>query len=80
MAVTITGQTARVKVTQAFRNTGRDWAEADVEALYADVTPRQLAAVELYSALIPGVVEVVADLRRRGIKPQLLRRLCHAAL
>lgn len=28
MAVTITGQTARVKVTQAFRNTGRDWAEA----------------------------------------------------
>lgn len=28
MDVTITGQTARVKVVQAFRNTGRDWAEA----------------------------------------------------
>ena len=28
MEVTITGQTARVKVVQAFRNTGRDWAEA----------------------------------------------------
>lgn len=48
--------------------TGRDWAEADVEALYADVTPRQLDAVGRHSALIPGVVEAVADLRRRGVK------------
>jgi phosphonoacetaldehyde hydrolase len=47
---------------------GRDWAEADVEELYRDVTPRQLQAVDLCSALIPGVRECVAELRARGIK------------
>jgi phosphonoacetaldehyde hydrolase len=48
--------------------TGRDWAEADVDALYAEVTPRQVAAAAKYSALIPGVAEAVAELRRRGLK------------
>ncbi len=47
---------------------GRDWTDADVEELYRDVTPRQVEAAQLYSALIPGVLEVVAELRRRGIK------------
>jgi phosphonoacetaldehyde hydrolase len=48
--------------------TGRDWTEADVTALYADVTPRQIEAATTYSELIPGVVSTVAELRRRGVK------------
>jgi len=48
--------------------TGRDWTEADVAALYADVTPRQIEAAATYSELIPGVVATVSELRRRGVK------------
>lgn len=47
---------------------GRDWTEGDVNDLYRDVTPRQVEAAAKYSDLIPGVVEAVAELRRRGIK------------
>jgi len=47
---------------------GRDWTEADVEALYREVTPRQLDAVHLYDALIPGVLPCVLQLRARGIR------------
>jgi phosphonoacetaldehyde hydrolase len=48
--------------------TGADWSETDVAALYADVTPRQVAAAERYSDLIPGLVAAVAELRSRGVK------------
>jgi phosphonoacetaldehyde hydrolase len=47
---------------------GRDWTEADVDALYRDVTPRQVEAAARYSDLIPGVVPTVNELRARGIK------------
>jgi phosphonoacetaldehyde hydrolase len=47
---------------------GRDWTESDVNDLYRDVTPRQVEAAARYSELIPGVVETVAELRRRSIK------------
>lgn len=47
---------------------GREWTEADVIGLYARVTPMQVAAAKRYSALIPGVVGCVAELRKRGIK------------
>jgi phosphonoacetaldehyde hydrolase len=47
---------------------GRDWTDADVDELYRDVTPRQVAAAEAYSTLISGVVECIARLRERGIK------------
>jgi phosphonoacetaldehyde hydrolase len=47
---------------------GREWAEADVDALYRRVTPMQVAAAKKHSALIPGVVQCVADLRKRGVK------------
>ncbi len=46
----------------------RDWTEADVERLYQAVTPKQVEAARQHSKLIPGVVECVAELRRRGIK------------
>jgi phosphonoacetaldehyde hydrolase len=48
--------------------TGANWSEADVERLYRVVTPKQVLAAKKYSRLIPGVVECVAELRRRGIK------------
>ena len=48
--------------------TGREWAEADVTELYRDVTPRQVEAAKAYSALVPGVIETVAELRRTGVK------------
>ncbi|MFM8273020.1 MAG: phosphonoacetaldehyde hydrolase [Gemmata sp.] len=47
---------------------GRDWSEGDVEDLYRRVTPLQVAAAAKYSALIPGVPEVAAQLRAQGIK------------
>jgi phosphonoacetaldehyde hydrolase len=47
---------------------GCDWTEADVEQLYRDVTPRQLAAVGRYSDLVPGVAGVVNELRKLGLK------------
>ncbi len=47
---------------------GREWTEADVENLYRVVTPMQVAAAKRHSALIPGVVACVAELRARGIK------------
>ena len=47
---------------------GRDWTEADVESLYQDVTPRQVEAAALYSALVPGVLPCVTVLRSLGIR------------
>lgn len=48
--------------------TGRAWTETDVEELYRDVTPRQLAAIEQYSDLVPGLLDVVKELRARQVK------------
>ncbi len=48
--------------------TGRDWTEADVDALYRDVTPRQVEAAAKYSVLIAGVPGVMSELRAKGIK------------
>ena len=50
------------------RAVGREWAEADVEELYRRVTPMQVEAATRHAALCPGVLECVADLRRRGVK------------
>jgi phosphonoacetaldehyde hydrolase len=47
---------------------GRAWTEEDVEHLYNLVTPKQVEAARRHSKLIPGVIECVAELRRRGIK------------
>lgn len=47
---------------------GREWTEDDVNDLYRDVTPRQVAAAVKYGDLIPGVADAVAELRARGLK------------
>ena len=46
---------------------GREPGEADVDRLFADFVPKQLAALEDNRALIPGAVETAKELRRRGI-------------
>ncbi len=47
---------------------GRPPDEADVDAMFKDFVPLQLECLSAYSELIPGALEVVAALRRRGIK------------
>jgi phosphonoacetaldehyde hydrolase len=54
----------------------RRWREAhdrlpdedDVAAMFEDFVPLQLECLSSYSALIPGTLDVVAALRRKGIK------------
>jgi len=47
---------------------GRAPSDDDVDAMFADFVPLQLACLSQYSTLIPGTLEVVAELRRRGAK------------
>jgi phosphonoacetaldehyde hydrolase len=47
---------------------GRVPNDADVDAMFAEFVPLQLACLSQYSKLIPGTIDVVAELRRRGIK------------
>jgi phosphonoacetaldehyde hydrolase len=57
------------RVAEAWRQqTGREAAESDVEELYAEFQPLQLARLGQDSDLIPGVAEAVARMRRRGLK------------
>jgi phosphonoacetaldehyde hydrolase len=54
----------------------RRWQEAherlpdkrDVDAMFADFVPLQLECLSAYSELIPGTLDVVGQLRARGIK------------
>jgi phosphonoacetaldehyde hydrolase len=43
-------------------------AEADVDRMFADFVPLQLDCLSQYSAMIPGALEAVAAMRRRGMK------------
>lgn len=47
---------------------GRPPAEADIEAMFAEFVPLQLTVLADFAAPIPGVIETVAELRRRGLK------------
>ncbi len=49
---------------------GRLPDQSDVDAMFADFVPTQLALLRAgnYHELLPGVAQVVADLQRRGIK------------
>ena len=47
---------------------GRPPNDGDVGRMYADFIPLQLKCLSDYSALIPGTLEVVAELRKRGIR------------
>jgi len=47
---------------------GRAPTERDVDAMYADFIPLQVACLSRYSKLIPGTLKAVEACRRRGMK------------
>ena len=47
---------------------GRYPNEDDVESMFRDFVPLQLACLAEYADLIPGTLEAVADFRKRGLK------------
>jgi len=47
---------------------GRPPNEDDVEMMFQDFVPLQLACLSQYADLIPGTLEAVKDFRRRGLK------------
>jgi phosphonoacetaldehyde hydrolase len=47
---------------------GRTPSETDIDAIFAEFVPRQLAVLADYSALIPGVAHTIAALRADGLK------------
>jgi phosphonoacetaldehyde hydrolase len=57
----------RVSAAWAKRH-GRAPTEADVDALYAVFVPKNIAVAARYATVIPGVAEVVAELRREGVR------------
>lgn len=46
---------------------GRGLEDADIDQLYARFEPLQIAALERHRDVIPGAIEAIAELRRRGI-------------
>ncbi len=47
---------------------GRRLTEEDVDAMFEEFVPLQLACLPDYADLIPGCLEAVADFRQRGLK------------
>lgn len=47
---------------------GRPPSEGDIDRMFADFVPLQLACLSEYSALIPGTLEAVEAMRARGMK------------
>jgi phosphonoacetaldehyde hydrolase len=47
---------------------GRLPSDADVDRMFAEFVPLQLDCLSQYSAMIPGALETVAAMRRRGMK------------
>ncbi|OIP08692.1 MAG: phosphonoacetaldehyde hydrolase, partial [Betaproteobacteria bacterium CG2_30_68_42] len=54
--------------TRWMKTHGRPPTDGDVSAMFAEFVPLQVACLSEYSTLIPGTLEVIAELRRRGIK------------
>jgi phosphonoacetaldehyde hydrolase len=56
-------------VAERWRAThGRDCTEADVDAMFADFVPLQMACLADYAELVPGCLEAIAAFRARGLK------------
>lgn len=47
---------------------GKDWNEADIDALYREFVPLQIELLPQHSRLIPGTLETVQELNKRGIR------------
>ena len=59
---------AMPEVAEAWRAAkGREVTESDIEAMYRELIPLQVAALPAYSTLIPGTLEAAAEFRNRGL-------------
>jgi phosphonoacetaldehyde hydrolase len=47
---------------------GRSCSEEDIEEMFVDFVPRQLAVLARYADLVPGTLEAIAEFRDRGLK------------
>ena len=47
---------------------GRDLSADDIDNMYQDFMPRQVKCIPQHCGLMPGLMDAVVDLRRRGIK------------
>lgn len=57
------------RVTEAWRKRHRRAPmEADIDAVYAAFVPKNIAVAARYATLVPGAAEVVAELKRKGVK------------
>ncbi len=60
---------AAPRVAAAWRQKhGRDFSEADVDAIFAVFEPLNVASVEAHADFIPGALDAIAALRARGIR------------
>ena len=65
----IAALTALPRIAAAWkRRHGRTPSEADIDALYEAFVPKNVAVASAYAELIPGVAEVVKELRAQGVK------------
>ncbi|MFN8482279.1 MAG: phosphonoacetaldehyde hydrolase [Anaerolineae bacterium] len=56
-------------VAEAWRTRhGRDWTEADIDAMFQDSVPLQMSVLLNHADVIPGVAEATAACRARGLK------------
>ena len=47
---------------------GKPPTEADIDSMFAEFVPLQIACLSDYSAMIPGALDAVAAMRKRGMK------------
>jgi len=47
---------------------GRAWSEEDVDIMYDEFVPLQLKAIEAHAELVPGLLDVVGQLRERKLQ------------
>lgn len=47
---------------------GRPCTDADIDEMFVDFVPRQLAVLARYADLVPGTLEAVSDFRDRGLR------------
>lgn len=47
---------------------GRSWSEQDVDTMYHEFMPLQMQNIQRNSTLVPGLLELIANLQERGLK------------
>ena len=63
-------------VAQRWRGVhGRDWNDQDLDSLYQRFMPLQLDVLDRHDRLVPGVVALVAELRKTGNQDRRDHRL-----